>query len=1437
MQVPMLRLLTLLFTLALLGSSTLQAFASKPIKLQLQWKYQFQFAGFIMAKELGYYDKAGLDVDILEYQNTNSIKELEEGKIDYAINNSILNYDDGRLNDVTLLATYFQRSPLIIIAQPEIKSVLDLKGKRVMMSENNRYNSSLSTLMDYFNLSGENVNYVDPSFNLDDFIEKRVDAITAFRSNELYELDRRNVPYAIIDPVEYGFSTNAINLFTSQEKIINAPEEIVAFLDATKKGWEYALGHIRETATLIHRKYQSSKSVAHLIYEGEQTRMLMLPELFEIGEINTAFLEKRYDQLVKQGILDANQSTENLTFDRNNLGRYFIFTEEERAWITQHPLIHFTGDPDWLPYEAFDREGNYIGIVAEYLGLIEKHSGLAFKTRQPSSWSEALDFAVSKQVQVISGDVADKILNKTFDPVTPYRENPIVIIMEKQHHFVDDLHTLADKRIAIVKDYGYTADIYDTYPGIPFIEVETIHEGLNGVANGEYDAMLATMSLASYTMMHEEISNLRIVGKTPIIMRLTLFVDSDEPMLHRVINKALRHISDQEILEINRKWFVQPYVERIDYSLTLAITLVSLLALAVVIYWNRRLKSLTKALINTSTRYQTLTESTQDGFWMLDAAGNILEVNQTYCELSGYSEAELVTMHISDVEIIESPEKTKQHVQHIIEHGSDLFTTRHRKKNGEIFPVQVSVSYKAIEGGRFFALVRDITDQVTEDELYRLRQELSRLVFESSKETLLQTALDAAEAMTQSEIGFFHFIEDDENAVSLQVWSTNTLQNMCFAEGNSMHYPISQAGVWVDCVHERAPVIYNDYESLPHKKGLPEGHAPLTRFISVPIMRNNRIKAIVGVGNKHIDYSEKESALVEKIGSMAFELHEQQQAQQQIELLAYHDPLTQLPNRTLLTDRMHQALAMTRRNDKLLAVCYLDLDGFKPINDRYGHELGDALLKQLAQRLKHQLREGDTVARLGGDEFVVVLTGLTSLPECEEIVQRTLDTVIIPFEINDHLLRVSASIGVTIFPNDESDTDSLLRHADQAMYQAKTEGNSSYHFYDPIQNIHTNQRKEMLEAFSQAIEHDELLFHYQPKIDLNSAAIIGFEALIRWQHPERGLLFPGDFLPLIENTPQEFLLGEWVLKEGLETLSRWSASGIDSSLSVNISPRQVQQTDYGAILLDTLKAYPSAITGKLELEILEVAEISKINDVIAMMDQCAELGVRFSLDDFGTGYASLSHFHRLPVDILKVDQNFVKEILNNPNDLDIVDGVLQLAQKLQRPTVAEGVETLEIGMMLRGMGCQYAQGYGIARPMPGDRVETWIAQWNEESEWHEMVQWKHSINDEPALNVALYAHDQWLKAIRHAVASGNPFPPLDENECQFGHWYKGIGLVRFGSHGSYAFIQPKHHEVHQRAKRLHEILDNGDRSAIEQSLAELQEASNDLLEYMKQLKA
>ena len=439
--------------------------------------------------------------------------------------------------------------------------------------------------------------------------------------------------------------------------------------------------------------------------------------------------------------------------------------------------------------------------------------------------------------------------------------------------------------------------------------------------------------------------------------------------------------------------------------------------------------------------------------------------------------------------------------------------------------------------------------------------------------------------------------------------------------------------------------------------------------------------------------------------------------QQRLEYMAHYDALTSLPNRVLLADRLRQAFAQCQQRGDSLAVLYLDLDGFKSVNDQYGHDVGDELLIAITKRMKTALREGDTLGRIGGDEFIAVLIDLERMEDCEPMIARLLQAASDPVTIGDAELQVSVSIGVTLYPQDRSDADRLIRHADQAMYQAKLAGKNRYHLFDVAQEAAMRVQQESLDHIRRALVRHEFMLYYQPKVNMRTGDVVGAEALIRWNHPIRGLLSPAAFLPVIENHLLGVELGEWVIDAALSQMSAWHTKGLDIAVSVNIGAHQLQQGDFVQRLSELLAAHPDVHPGSLELEVLETSELEDAMKVSETMRACCALGVTFALDDFGTGYSSLTYLKRLPAKVLKIDQSFVRNMLEDSDDLAIVDAVVRLAATFRRKVIAEGVETIDHGELLLALGCELAQGYVIARPMPGGELPGWVATWRPDVTW------------------------------------------------------------------------------------------------------------------------
>ncbi len=440
--------------------------------------------------------------------------------------------------------------------------------------------------------------------------------------------------------------------------------------------------------------------------------------------------------------------------------------------------------------------------------------------------------------------------------------------------------------------------------------------------------------------------------------------------------------------------------------------------------------------------------------------------------------------------------------------------------------------------------------------------------------------------------------------------------------------------------------------------------------------------------------------------------------QQQLEHIAHFDPLTNLPNRRMLGDRLQQAMAQALRRDQKVAVAYLDIDGFKNINDRYGHDVGDQLLIHLSVAMRDSLREGDTLARIGGDEFVAVLIDLDRIESCAPMLDRLLQAAGAPVALHAGVLQCSISIGVSFYPQaSDIEADQLLRQADQAMYQAKLGGKNRYHVFDAAQDSSMRVHFEGIQRMRLALARDEFVLYYQPKVNMRSGQVIGVEALIRWQHPEKGLQAPAEFLPAIEDHALAVEIGEWVIDSALTQIEVWRGTGLDLAVSVNIGAHQLQQDDFVARLQFILAKHQQVRPASLELEVLETSALADIAQVSKVIEDCHQLGVKFALDDFGTGYSSLTYLKRLRVAMLKIDQSFVCNMLDDPDDLAILQGVIGLAAAFGREVIAEGVETVAHGTLLLELGCELAQGYGIARPMSADQLPAWAASWTPDAQW------------------------------------------------------------------------------------------------------------------------
>lgn len=696
-------------------------------------------------------------------------------------------------------------------------------------------------------------------------------------------------------------------------------------------------------------------------------------------------------------------------------------------------------------------------------------------------------------------------------------------------------------------------------------------------------------------------------------------------------------------------------------------------------------KTQTKLILQSSEeRYALAMKGTQDGLWDWNVLTGEVLYSPRWKSMLGYEENEIKNefsewkrlMHPDDLNI------TLQKVKSLLNHETSEYKTEFRMqhKNGQYINILARAFASKDEAGKITRLVGTHLD-ITERKFSEEKLQLAASVFSHAGESIIIT---------------------DADGMILEVNDTFTHTTGYNREEVIGKNPrIFRSG-------QQSPEFYENMWKTLLDDGYWTGEIWNCR-------KNGEVYAEI----KTVSAVRNERGIVTHYVALGNDITPMKEHQEQLERIAHFDLLTNLPNRVLHSDRLSQAMLHCKRHEQSLAVVFLDLDGFKAINDAYGHDVGDELLIALSAQMKNALRESDSLARIGGDEFVAVLANLINTDDCKPVLERLLLAASEPIIVGDLVLNVSASIGVTFYPQDNVDADQLMRHADQAMYAAKESGKNRYHLFDTAQDDAVKVQWESLGAIRNALDNHQFVLYYQPKVNMKTGSVIGVEALIRWEHPERGLLNPIEFLPIIENNPMMIELGEWVIDTALTQISRWQSIDLQLpiSTSVNICPVQLQQTNFVDRLAALLASHPEIEPHHLELEVLETSALEDVHHVSTIMNACMALGVKFSLDDFGTGYSSLTYLRRLPANLIKIDQTFVRDMLIDTDDLAIVEGVIALAKSFKRDVIAEGVETIEHGTALLQLGCELAQGYGIARPMPACDIPTWIHNWKPDANW------------------------------------------------------------------------------------------------------------------------
>ena len=675
-----------------------------------------------------------------------------------------------------------------------------------------------------------------------------------------------------------------------------------------------------------------------------------------------------------------------------------------------------------------------------------------------------------------------------------------------------------------------------------------------------------------------------------------------------------------------------------------------------------------RKLEENETKYRALFENANDSI-ILMSKDQFIDCNSKTLEIFGCKREEIIgntPMAFSPAQQPDgrdSDEKAQEKIVATLAGNPQRFEWLHRKLDGTSFETEVSLNRITLnEQTLLQAIIRDITDRKTRD------AQVSKLssVMEQTADIIVVTDTE----------GIIEYVNPSFERITGYTYN-EAVNNSPGLVASGLHKSEFYRHMW---------------------ETITAGESYSNIFI------NRRKNGSLYYEEKTITPIKDQSGTITHYVATGKDISERIQIQERLQHMAHHDALTDLPNRNLFLDRLQQALNRARWHNRLVAVMFMDLDRFKNINDTLGHNVGDQLLLELSRRLGGTVRDGDTIARFGGDEFAILLDDIDSDSHISSLAQKLLDTLSMPFKINKQELFVTASIGVSIFPNDGDDSDTLLRNADVAMYRAKDMGKNNYQFYSDDLSARIFERLTLENHLRHALERNEFVLYYQPQVDARTNKISGVEALLRWQHPEIGLVTPNNIIPLLEETGLIEKVGHWVLETACRQSRAWHDTGWPFiHMSVNISSRQFNNTNFISSVHDIINQ--AEINPEfLELELTESMLMRNASSTVNALHSLSGRGVRFAIDDFGTGYSSLTYLRRFPIDTIKIDRSFIHDVTDNPDDAAIASAIIVMAQSLSLNVIAEGVENQKQLDFLTSRNCHYLQGNFFSRPLPAEEL-------------------------------------------------------------------------------------------------------------------------------------
>ncbi len=951
---------------------------------------------------------------------------------------------------------------------------------------------------------------------------------------------------------------------------------------------------------------------------------------------------------------------------------------KEKRWIKAHPIVTYS-EVDWKPLSII-KNNTMHGIMRDYLDIISQKTGIIFKYIPSNSWQEVLEKFKKNEIDMIPGVGSSSKELALGAASLSYASYPMVIVTDNRYNFVDSLDDFKNKKISVPKYYTSYNFIVENYPDIKLLTTDNIANSLLNVETGKADAFVGHIATSLYYIAYTGSANLKVSGTTKFKFEHHYLVQNKYEELISIINKAISSISIYEKNTINSNWIKTKIEKKIDYSVIYKLLVVIIFIILIFIWKQYTLKKYNKELKELKERMDLALGGNNDVIWDFNLITDELYVSDKWKDITGISKH-----HISY--------KAYEWKKRI--HPDDLKDTL-KALNYNIYGktkyLDLVYRLKHIDGHWLWIHMRGKT--YYDENKKAIRMSGTHTDITEKKELELKVTQQAQ---------MIEQIHDSIIAINLRgviiTWNRGSELLLDYAAE--------------EMIGEHITKIYleEDYDDLVKnidvlkRDGLKESIVRLVRKggeiifaeLSLSILRdeNDEINALVGYCRDITDRKKAEEILLKQKDMLYHQAH--------------HDPLTGLPNRALFIDRLEHGISQAKRDKSKLALFFIDLDRFKQINDSLGHDIGDDVLNIVTKRLSKTIREEDTLARLGGDEFTIIMGDLKHSQDASFLAEKILKILEEPIIIKSHTLYVSSSIGISIYPKDDTNSTNLIKFADAAMYKAKDEGRNNYQFYSQEMTEMAFERVVMETSIRQALEKDEFEVYYQPQIDAEKNILIGMEALIRWNHPVMGLVYPAKFISLAEDTGLIVDIDLLVMKIAMKQVSQWYKDGFKPGiLSLNLAAKQLDNVNFIPYIKEMMQEFDFKPQW-LELEITEGDVMKNPEEAIVKLNEISDLNISIAVDDFGVGYSSLSYLKRFPITKLKIDRTFVRNIPNDEEDSAIIKAIIALGRTLNLKLIAEGVETNEQKEFLLQNKCLNIQGYLYSQALTANDMKEYLA--------------------------------------------------------------------------------------------------------------------------------